>query len=67
MVLLPLPEAPTMPTDFPLLILKLMLRRTGLSDLLAYENETLLNSMTTVASFSSVSASLIPVEVLIGG
>ncbi len=67
MVLLPLPEAPTMPTDSPLLILRLMLRRTGLSGLLAYENETPLNSMTKVASFSSVSASLIPVEVLIEG
>ena len=67
MVLLPLPEAPTMPTDSPLLILRLMLRKMGLSGLLAYANETSLNSITTAASFSFVNPSLIPVEVFMGG
>ena len=67
MVLLPLPEAPTMPIDSPLLILRLTLRRTGFSGLLAYANETSLNSMMMAASFSFVGASLMPVEVLIGG
>lgn len=66
-MLLPHPEAPTMPTDSPLLILRLMLRSAGFLGLLAYAKETSLNSMMAAASFSFVGTSLAPVEVLMGG
>src|SRR5690242_13377155 len=66
MVLLPQPEAPTMPTDWPFWMLRFKPLRTLWSGLLAYAKLTFRNSMTGACS-DPVLAILLPVEVLIGG